>query len=67
LREKLYLALNVAYLHPELYIAPRVSYALSDKMKIETGADIKTGEPSEYTLARGNLSDNYYIRLKYQF
>ena len=67
LREKLYLAVNVAYLYPQVYIAPRVSYALSDEMKIETGADIKTGQPSEYTLARGNLSDNYYLRLKYEF
>ena len=67
LREKLYFALNLAYLHPQVYIAPRVSYALSDELKIETGADIKTGAPSEYILARGNLSDNYYIRLKYEF
>ena len=67
LREKLYLAMNVAYLHPEVYIAPRVSYALSDKIKIEAGADFKTGQPSSKILARGNLSDNYYLRLKYEF
>jgi hypothetical protein len=67
LREKLYFAVNIAYLHPEFYIAPRISYTLSDEIKIEVGADIKTGEPSDYTLARGNLSDNYYLRLKYEF
>lgn len=67
LREKLYVAVNIAYLHPQLYFAPRISYALSDGMEIEAGADIKTGEPSEYALARGNLSDNYYVRIKYEY
>ncbi|MEA1911987.1 MAG: hypothetical protein U9N32_10015, partial [Spirochaetota bacterium] len=67
-REKLYLALNVGFFFStDIYLAPRIAYALSDTMKIEAGADIKTDEPSDYTLARGNLSDNYYVRLKYEY
>lgn len=67
-REKLYVALNVGFFFStEIYLAPRIAYALSDKMKIETGADIKTAGPSEYSLARGNISDNYYLRLKYEY
>lgn len=67
-REKLYLALNVGFFFStDIYLAPRIAYALSDEMKIEAGADIKTGEPSDYTLARGNVSDNYYVRLKYEY
>jgi len=67
-REKLYLALNVGFFFStDIYLAPRIAYTLSDEMKIEAGADIKTGEPSEYTLARGNLSDNYYVRLKFEY
>ncbi|MCK5674266.1 MAG: hypothetical protein KAH95_12875, partial [Spirochaetales bacterium] len=65
--DKLYLALNAGYIHPNVYLAPRISYTISDGMKIETGADINTGEPSDKFLARGNLWDNYYVRLKYEF
>ena len=67
-REKLYLALNIGFFFStDIYLAPRIAYALSDGLEIEAGADLKTGEPSEYTLARGNLSDNYYLRLKYEY
>jgi hypothetical protein len=67
-REKLYLALNIGFFFStDIYLAPRIAYAFSDGMKIEAGADIKTDEPSEYALARGNLSDNYYVRLKYEY
>ncbi len=65
--DKLYLALNAGYIHPNVYLAPRIAYVLSDGMKIEAGADINTGEPSDKLLARGNLWDNYYVRLKYEF
>ncbi len=67
-REKLYIALNIGFFFStDIYLAPRIAYALSDSMKIEAGADIKTGEPSEYTLTRGNLLDNYYVRLKFEY
>ncbi len=66
-REKLNLALNAAYLYPQVYIAPRISYSLSDRYNIESGADIKTGTPSDYFLARGNLVDNFFVRLKYEY
>ena len=65
--DRLYVALNAGYFHPVLYLAPRIAFAISDGMKIETGADIKTGEPSDKFLARGNLMDNYFIRLKYEY
>lgn len=65
--DRLYVALNAGYFHPVLYLAPRIAFAISDRMKIEIGADIKTGEPSDKFLARGNLMDNYFIRLKYEF
>ncbi|MCF6334497.1 MAG: hypothetical protein L3J12_01985 [Spirochaetales bacterium] len=67
LNDKLYLALNAGYFYPQVYIAPRAAFALSDKMTIEAGADIKTGAPSDKFLARGNQEDNYYIRLKFEF
>ena len=67
LHDKLYVALNAGYFHPEIYLAPRLAFSISDGMKIETGADIKTGGPSDKFLARGNLLDNYYIRVKYEY
>ncbi len=65
--DKLDLVLNAGYFYPQLYIAPRVAFAVSDKMSVEAGADIKTGDPSNKFIARGNQEDNYYIRLKYEF
>lgn len=65
--DKLYLALNAGYIHPNVYLAPRIAYTISDGMKIETGADINTSKPSDKFLARGNLLDNYYVRLKYEY
>ncbi|MCK5197253.1 MAG: hypothetical protein KAR21_02825 [Spirochaetales bacterium] len=65
--DRLYVALNGGYFHPVIYLAPRIAFAISDGMKIETGADIKTGEPSDKFLARGNLMDNYFVRLKYEY
>ena len=67
LREKLYLGMNAGYLHPNIYFAPRVSYALSDRLKLETGADINTGEPSDNSLVRSYDYDNFYIRMKYEY
>lgn len=68
LREKLYLALNAGFFFStDVYLAPRIAYSLSDRINIETGADIKTGEPSSYFLARGNLLDNFFVRLKYEY
>ncbi|OQY32443.1 MAG: hypothetical protein B6241_11035 [Spirochaetaceae bacterium 4572_59] len=67
LREKLFLALNTAYIHPEVYIAPRISYALSDRLMVESGADIFTSEPSDNDLVRSNQYDNFFIRIKYEY
>ena len=67
LREKLYLGMNAGYLHPNIYFAPRVSYALSDRLKMVTGADINTGEPSGNSLVRSYDYDNFYIRMKYEY
>ena len=66
--DRLYLALNAGFFFSaDIYLAPRIAFVFSDSMKLETGADIKTGEPSDLFLARGNLWDNYYVRLKYEY
>ncbi len=66
--EKLYLALNAGFFFStDVYLAPRIAYALTDRMKIEAGADIKTGTYSRKFLARGNLMDNFFIRLKFEY
>ncbi len=65
--DKLAVSLNTGYIHPAVYIAPRVSFAITDGMRIEAGADIKTGLPNSSDLARGNLNDNFYVRVKYAY
>jgi len=65
--DKLTVSLNAGYLHPDVYLAPRVAFAITDGLQVAVGADYKTGEPPERALARGNLVDNYYIRLKYEY
>lgn len=66
--DRLYLALNAGFFFStDIYLAPRVAFVLSDGIKLETGADIKTGEYSKKYLTRGNLMDNYFVRLKYEY
>jgi hypothetical protein len=65
--DKLTVSLNAGYLHPDVYIAPRIAFAITDGLQIAVGADVKTGNPPARALARGNLMDNYYIRLKYEY
>ncbi|NQT60933.1 MAG: hypothetical protein HQ557_18350 [Bacteroidetes bacterium] len=65
--DKLSVVLNAGYLHPDVYLAPRIAFTISDGLNIAVGADVKTGNPSERSLARGNLMDNYYVRFKYEY
>ena len=65
--DKLSVVLNAGYLHPDVYLAPRILFAITDGLRIEVGADVKTGDPPTRALARGNLMDNYYVRLKYEY
>ncbi|MBC8452255.1 MAG: hypothetical protein H8D65_00195 [Spirochaetes bacterium] len=65
--DKLTVSLNAGYLHPDVYLAPRAAFALSDGLQITVGADLKTGDPPDRDLARGNLTDNFYVRLKYEY
>lgn len=68
LREKLKTKLNVGFFFSwELYLAPRLSYSLSDYWIFETGADINLGDPSGDDLRRNPNNDNFYVRLLYQY
>jgi len=68
LREKLYTALNIGFFFStDVYLAPRISYNLTDRFKLETGADIRTGEPSDNDLVRTADEDNFFVRLKYEY
>ena len=67
LRDKLYLGINTALLYPDIYLAPRIAYALSDRIRLETGADINTGKAENNPLTGRDETDNFYIRLKCEY
>jgi len=67
-REKLYTALNAGFFFStDVYLAPRISYGFTDRLKIETGADIRTGTPSGNDLVKSADEDNFFVRLKYEY
>lgn len=67
-REKLYVALNAGFFFStELYLAPRVSWALSDLWSLEAGADFWTAPPPNRDLLRGTKEDNFYIRVSFAY
>jgi hypothetical protein len=65
--DKLTVSLNAGYLHPDVYLAPRAAFAITDGLQVAVGADYKTGDPPDRALARGNLVDNFYVRVKYEY
>jgi hypothetical protein len=68
LREKLKAQLNVGYFFsPEMYLAPRLTYAITDNWTMEAGADINLGDPSDATLRRNPNDDNAYLRLAFRY
>ncbi len=68
LREKMKAQLNVGYFFsPEMYFAPRLSYAITDNWTMESGADINLGNPPEVALRRNPNNDNAYIRLAFRY
>ncbi len=67
LHDKLAVSLNLGYLHPNVYIAPRIGYTIADGFTVSAGADILTGNPSDMVLARGSLKDNFYVRVMYRY
>lgn len=68
LREKLKAQLNVGFFFsPEMYFAPRLSYAASDNWTLETGADINLGSPPDAALRRNPNNDNAYLRLVFRY
>lgn len=68
LREKLYIGLNLGYFFsPNVYIAPRVKYKYSDRITIESGIDMYTGEYKNKLLEDDMGGDNFYIRLKFEY
>jgi hypothetical protein len=67
LREKLYLAINMGFFFStDVYIAPRINYAISDNLSLESGADIYTGEYKNKALERYLGGDNFFFRIKYE-
>jgi hypothetical protein len=68
LREKLKTQLNIGFFFsPELYLAPRLAYSLTDYWTLESGADITLGNPPDADLRRNPWNDNFYIRLLFRY
>lgn len=68
LRETLKTQLNVGYFFsPQVYLAPRAAFSISDYWAFETGADITLGDPPDADLRRNPSDDNYYVRLIYRY
>lgn len=68
LREKLKTQLNIGFFFsPEIYLAPRLAYSLTDYWTLESGADITLGDPPDADLRRNPWNDNFYIRLLYRY
>lgn len=68
MREKLKAQLNVGFFFsPDMYFAPRLSYAITDNWTMETGADINLGDPPETELRRNPNNDNAYLRLAFRY
>ncbi len=67
-RERLKAQLNVGFFFsPDVYVAPRLAYALTDYWSLETGADVTLGEPPDRDLRRNPSNDNFYVRLLYRY
>lgn len=67
MRDKLKTELNAGFFFsPELYIAPRLSYSLSDLWQLQAGADINLGAPPKNDLRRNPYDDNFYVRIVYR-
>jgi hypothetical protein len=67
LREKLKTQLNVGFFFsPEVYLAPRLAYSLTDLWSLEAGADITLGDPPDQALRRNPSDDNFYLRLVFR-
>lgn len=68
LRERLKAEFNVGFFFsPELYLAPRLSYHLSDHWSVAGGADINLGDPPEAALRRNPNDDNFYLRIVFRY
>lgn len=68
LRERLKTQLNLGLLYPNVYIAPRIAYSITDYTSLEVGADYMTGNPPpEGDLRRNPVDDNFYVRLVYRY
>lgn len=68
LREKLKTQLNLAFFFsPNVYIAPRLAYSITDLWALEFGADITLGDPPDFDLRRNPSDDNFHVRVLYRF
>ena len=66
-REKLKAQLNAALLWPNVYVAPRAAFSITDYWAFETGADITLSDPPDQDLRRNPTDDNYYVRIIYRY
>jgi hypothetical protein len=68
LRERLKAELNVGFFFsPEIYLAPRLNYHLSDHWSVAGGADINLGDPPDAALRRNPNDDNFYLRVVFRY
>ena len=65
--EKLTLGSNFIYgiAESEFYLAPRISYTITDHITFMTGADFWIGGSGDGYLSRNKLNDNFHVRFKF--
>jgi len=68
LREKLKAQFNTAFFFsPNVYLAPRLAYNVTDHWALEAGADITLGNPPDNDLRRSPANDNFYTRILFRY
>jgi hypothetical protein len=68
LREKLKAQLNVGFFFsPNIYVAPRLSYSITDRSRWEAGIDYTFGDPPNIDLRRNPSNDNFFTRFVMQY
>ncbi|MBN2770398.1 MAG: hypothetical protein JXR90_06865 [Spirochaetes bacterium] len=68
LREKLKAQLNMGFFFsPNIYVAPRLAYSITDTSRLETGIEYTFGKPKDIDLRRNPSNDNFFIRFIMQY
>ncbi|MDC7220959.1 MAG: hypothetical protein PQJ59_13575 [Spirochaetales bacterium] len=66
-RDRMKVQLNAALLYPDIYVAPRMSWSLTDYWAFETGADVILADPVDQDLRRNPNDDNFYVRIIHRY